>query len=66
MPNFHKRGHGPCPVMIVLGLVFVAFFYFLKKYQHSLEDFEAKGGVLVNKCHQRRHQNNMRCAQPQQ
>jgi hypothetical protein len=61
MPRFdfgdHKQHHGPhppphhrrlgfCPFLAVTGLVFIAFIYFLKKYQHALEDYIQKGGKL--------------------
>jgi len=46
-------------MMLIIPALFVAFFYCLKKYQRSLEDYEAKGGVLEPKCPWKK--NNKKC-----
>lgn len=59
----HHKKHHCCPLKVLLIFLFAAHFYFMKKYQHALEDFEAAGGKLqpkwckwAKKCEKKREQ----------
>jgi hypothetical protein len=45
----HKKHCRFCPVKAFLIATFVAFFYFLKKHQHAMEEYIEKGGKLESK-----------------
>lgn len=53
----HKRRHC-CPVKVVLIITLMAYFYFLKKHQHAMEDYINAGGKLQckwwKKCHDKK------------
>lgn len=66
-PPPHKR-HPFCPVKVLLIIVFIAHFYFLKKYQHALEDFIQAGGKPKPMCKWMKNKEcrkNKRCEQEQ-